>query len=244
MRCARTISAATAPGTSTRRRSTSSRREAFASHHAISAAPWTAPSTTSIVTGMYAHHHGYLHWDAPLDPTIETWFRAFSAHGYDVGELRLRHELSLQGPARGERPRDEGDARRRVRVAAREARHTVLSLRPQLGDAHALRHRPRRPQELARGEAGGHRGHPVRLGLRARGDARGLPSRGRAPVRGARRVVPRGARDPRPAREHRLRVPLRPRRVVGRALPGEGRREGRLPHARRDAATTRSSRCR
>ena len=55
--------------------------------HAISAAPWTAPSTTSIVTGMYAHHHGYLHWDAQLDPSIETWFRAFSAHGYEVASF-------------------------------------------------------------------------------------------------------------------------------------------------------------
>jgi arylsulfatase A-like enzyme len=54
---------------------------------AISAAPWTAPSTTSIVTGMYAHHHGYLHWDAPLDPSIETAFRAFSAHGYEVASF-------------------------------------------------------------------------------------------------------------------------------------------------------------
>jgi arylsulfatase A-like enzyme len=54
---------------------------------AISASPWTAPSTTSIVTGIYAHHHGYLHWDAPLDPTIETLFRAFSAHGYKVGSF-------------------------------------------------------------------------------------------------------------------------------------------------------------
>lgn len=54
---------------------------------AISAAPWTAPSTTSIVTGLYAHHHGYLHWDAKLDPTIETVFRAFSAHGYEVGSF-------------------------------------------------------------------------------------------------------------------------------------------------------------
>lgn len=52
---------------------------------AISAAPWTAPSTTSIVTGMYPHHHGYLHWDAELDPEIETLFRAFGAHGYEVG---------------------------------------------------------------------------------------------------------------------------------------------------------------
>ena len=54
---------------------------------AISAAPWTAPSTTSIVTGIYAHHHGYLHWDAPLDPSIETSFRAFSAHGYEVASF-------------------------------------------------------------------------------------------------------------------------------------------------------------
>jgi len=54
---------------------------------AISAAPWTAPSTTSIVTGLNAHHHGYLHWDAPLDPTIETLFRAFSAHGYQVASF-------------------------------------------------------------------------------------------------------------------------------------------------------------
>jgi arylsulfatase A-like enzyme len=52
---------------------------------AISAAPWTAPAMTSMVTGLYAHHHGYLHWDAALDPTTETLFRAFSAHGYDVG---------------------------------------------------------------------------------------------------------------------------------------------------------------
>jgi arylsulfatase A-like enzyme len=51
---------------------------------AISAAPWTAPSMTSMVTGLYPHHHGYLHWDAKLDPTTETLFRAFGAHGYEV----------------------------------------------------------------------------------------------------------------------------------------------------------------
>jgi len=54
---------------------------------AISSAPWTAPSTTSIVTGIYAHHHGYLHWDATLDPSVETVFRAFSAHGYEVASF-------------------------------------------------------------------------------------------------------------------------------------------------------------
>jgi arylsulfatase A-like enzyme len=54
---------------------------------AITAAPWTAPSTTSIVTGLYPHHHGYLHWDAELDGSIETLFRAFGAHGYEVGSF-------------------------------------------------------------------------------------------------------------------------------------------------------------
>ena len=54
---------------------------------AISVAPWTAPSTMSLVTGLYAHHHGYLHWDARLDPTTETLFRAFAAHGYEVGSF-------------------------------------------------------------------------------------------------------------------------------------------------------------
>jgi arylsulfatase A-like enzyme len=52
---------------------------------AITAAPWTAPAMTSMVTGLYAHRHGYLHWDAELDPTTETLFRALGAHGYDVG---------------------------------------------------------------------------------------------------------------------------------------------------------------
>jgi len=52
---------------------------------AISAAPWTAPSMTSLVTGLYPHHHAYLHWDAALAPTTETLFRALGAHGYDVG---------------------------------------------------------------------------------------------------------------------------------------------------------------
>jgi arylsulfatase A-like enzyme len=52
---------------------------------AISAAPWTAPSMTSMVTGLYPHHHGYLHWDAELASTTETLFRALGAHGYDVG---------------------------------------------------------------------------------------------------------------------------------------------------------------
>ena len=54
---------------------------------AISAAPWTAPSTTSMVTGVYAHRHGYLHWDVELDPSLDTIFGAFGRHGYEVGSF-------------------------------------------------------------------------------------------------------------------------------------------------------------
>jgi arylsulfatase A-like enzyme len=52
---------------------------------AISAAAWTAPAMTSMVTGLYAHHHGYLHWDAELDPSVDSLFGAFAQHGYEVG---------------------------------------------------------------------------------------------------------------------------------------------------------------
>jgi len=54
---------------------------------ATSAAPWTAPSTTSMVTGIYPHHHGYLHWDVELDPSIDTIFGAFGRQGYEVGSF-------------------------------------------------------------------------------------------------------------------------------------------------------------
>jgi arylsulfatase A-like enzyme len=54
---------------------------------ATSAAPWTAPSTTSMVTGLDAHHHGYLHWDVELDPSIDTIFGAFGRQGYEVGSF-------------------------------------------------------------------------------------------------------------------------------------------------------------
>ncbi len=52
---------------------------------AISAAAWTAPSMTSLVTGLNAYRHGYLHWDVELDPAPGTIFGAFGAAGYDVG---------------------------------------------------------------------------------------------------------------------------------------------------------------
>jgi arylsulfatase A-like enzyme len=54
---------------------------------AISAAPWTAPSTASMLTGLYPHHHGYLHWDAELDVAQPTLFTVASAYGYETGSF-------------------------------------------------------------------------------------------------------------------------------------------------------------
>ena len=54
---------------------------------AISAAPWTAPSTTSMITGLYPHHHGYLHWDAEMDPAHPTLFTVAAAYGYETGSF-------------------------------------------------------------------------------------------------------------------------------------------------------------
>ena len=62
---------------------------------AISAAPWTAPSTASMISGLYPHHHGYLHWDAELDPALpDTVHRGGRARLRD-GHLCLRRAVPL-----------------------------------------------------------------------------------------------------------------------------------------------------
>jgi arylsulfatase A-like enzyme len=64
---------------------------------AIAAAPWTAPSTTSILTGLYPHHHGYLHWDAVLDPALPTLFTVAAAYGYETGSFVFDRDYLFRG---------------------------------------------------------------------------------------------------------------------------------------------------
>ncbi|HXH95887.1 MAG TPA: sulfatase [Gaiellaceae bacterium] len=64
---------------------------------AIAAAPWTCPSTTSMITGLYAHHHGYLHWDARLDPGLPTLFSVAAAHGYATGSFVFDESYLFKG---------------------------------------------------------------------------------------------------------------------------------------------------
>jgi arylsulfatase A-like enzyme len=63
---------------------------------AISAAPWTCPSMTSMVNGLSPHHHGYLQWDAPL-PEATTLFGAAADAGYAVGTFVFDESYLFKG---------------------------------------------------------------------------------------------------------------------------------------------------
>jgi arylsulfatase A-like enzyme len=64
---------------------------------AISAAPWTCPSTASMVTGLYPHHHGLLHWDVEVDPALPTLFSVASAHGYATASFVFDEAYLFRG---------------------------------------------------------------------------------------------------------------------------------------------------
>jgi arylsulfatase A-like enzyme len=64
---------------------------------AISAAPWTCPSMTSMVTGRYPHHHGHLHWDADLAGIGETLFTSAAAAGYRIASFVFDEGYLLRG---------------------------------------------------------------------------------------------------------------------------------------------------
>lgn len=53
---------------------------------AIAAAPWTAPSMMSMVTGLYPHRHGYYAW-TEHNPALRTVFDAFAEADRDVASF-------------------------------------------------------------------------------------------------------------------------------------------------------------
>jgi membrane-anchored protein YejM (alkaline phosphatase superfamily) len=65
--------------------------------HAMAAAPWTCPSTASMITGLYPHRHGYLHWDAELDPAFPTLFTVAAAFGYETGSFVFDENYLFKG---------------------------------------------------------------------------------------------------------------------------------------------------
>lgn len=66
-------------------------------HQAIVAAPWTCPSTASMITGLYPHQHRCLHWDAKLDPALPTLFTVATAYGYETGSFVFDENYLFKG---------------------------------------------------------------------------------------------------------------------------------------------------
>ena len=64
---------------------------------AYAAAPWTCPSTTSMITGLYPHHHKFLHWDATLNPAYPTLFTVAAANGYPTGSFVFDEDFLFKG---------------------------------------------------------------------------------------------------------------------------------------------------
>ncbi|MBW2421989.1 MAG: sulfatase, partial [Deltaproteobacteria bacterium] len=49
---------------------------------AYSTAPWTIPSVASMLTGLYPHAHGAMHFRSQLPPSVDTLAEILSAQGY------------------------------------------------------------------------------------------------------------------------------------------------------------------
>ncbi len=53
----------------------------------ISAAPWTAPATASIISGIAAYKHRIFTWSRTFSEEVYTIFHAFADHGHVVGSF-------------------------------------------------------------------------------------------------------------------------------------------------------------
>jgi arylsulfatase A-like enzyme len=64
---------------------------------AIAAAPWTAPSMASLVTGLYPYRHGYLAWQPEPAASLRTVFERFAEHGYRVASFVFDESFLFRG---------------------------------------------------------------------------------------------------------------------------------------------------
>ncbi len=53
----------------------------------VTAAPWTAPSTASIISGTYAHKHQVFTWDKAMPGGAPTLFQALATSGHEVASF-------------------------------------------------------------------------------------------------------------------------------------------------------------
>jgi arylsulfatase A-like enzyme len=64
---------------------------------AVSVAAWTCPSTVSMITGLFPHRHGYMHWDVEPDPSLPTLFTVAAANGYATASFVFDDDYLFKG---------------------------------------------------------------------------------------------------------------------------------------------------
>jgi arylsulfatase A-like enzyme len=64
---------------------------------AIATAPWTCPSTTSMITGLYPHHHGHFHWDSKIDEAMPNLFTVAKDAGLTPGSFVFDRDFLFKG---------------------------------------------------------------------------------------------------------------------------------------------------
>ena len=186
--------------------------------------------------GLYPHHHGYLHWDATLDPALPTLFTVAAANGYTTGSFVFDENYLFKGFADAN-VAGTSETLDGVVEWLRAHRLGAVSCSGSTAGRRTCRTTSSTPSARS--------GSPRRT-RSSRASSRATPRRSRSCARGTRasverssetlpRRLPRGARLARAARGDGARVHVRPRRVVGRAVRRQGGGEGHLPHARRDA---------
>lgn len=76
--------------------------------HAISQAPWTLPSTASMLTSLYPRQHGAVQGTSRIPDNIETLAEALEAHGYSTTGITSNRFIDRRhGLAQGFRIFDE-----------------------------------------------------------------------------------------------------------------------------------------
>ena len=60
---------------------------------AITAAPWTAPSTASLISGLDAYRHRIFTWNQGFPEDVYTLFHAFAEHSHVVGSFVFDQDL-------------------------------------------------------------------------------------------------------------------------------------------------------
>ncbi|MFQ5576991.1 MAG: sulfatase [Anaerolineae bacterium] len=94
----------------------------------ISAAPWTAPSTASIISGIYAYKHQIFTWDRGLPGAAYTLFHAFADNGHAAASFVFDRQFLFSAMPFARVQGNTGDFERALNWLAAHARQDFFLL--------------------------------------------------------------------------------------------------------------------